>query len=90
MLRSTTGPSVRFTSDEIEQSREVGLDLAGARTRAEVEQAVAEWAQTLQDERPLLLEKIVEAMAHAKGVAVPQSELTKLSSQPDGGFPRQS
>ncbi len=69
MLRA--GDSLRFTPDEIEAYRKLGLDFDGARTQDDIEQALAQWADTLNDERPDLLEKIAAAMAKAKGVPLP-------------------
>ena len=69
MLRA--GDALRFTPDEIEAYRQLGLDFDGARTRDDVEQVLARWAGTLHDERPDLLEKIAAEMAKAKGVKLP-------------------
>lgn len=69
MLRA--GDSLRFTPDEIEAYRKLGLDFDGARTQDDIEQALAQWADTLNDERPDLLEKIAAAMAKAKGIPLP-------------------
>ncbi len=69
MLRA--GGALRFTPDEIEAYRQLGLDFDGARTRDDVEQALTRWADTLNDERPDLLEKIAVEMAKAKGVKLP-------------------
>jgi hypothetical protein len=56
MLRA--GDALRFTPDEIEDFRKLGLDFDGARTQDDIDQALARWADTLNDERPDLLEKI--------------------------------
>ena len=69
MLRA--GGALRFTPDEIEAYRQLRLDFDGARTRDDVEQALTRWADTLNDERPDLLEKIAVEMAKAKGVKLP-------------------
>jgi hypothetical protein len=69
MLRA--GDALRFTPDEIEAYRQLGLDFDGARTRDDVEQALARWAGTLNDERPDLLEKIAVEMAKARGAKLP-------------------
>lgn len=69
MLRA--GNAVRFVPNEVEDYRSLGIDFAGARTRDDVEQALGRWAQTLADERPDLLDKIVQAMAKPKGVRPP-------------------
>ena len=69
MLRA--GNALRFTPDEIEDFRKLGLDFDGARTQDDIDQALARWADTLNDERPDLLEKIAAAMAKARGITLP-------------------
>ncbi|UCV17740.1 hypothetical protein [Ferribacterium limneticum] len=69
MLRA--GKALRFTPDEIEAYRKLGLDFDGARTQDDIEQALAQWTDTLNDERPDLLEKIAVEMANAKGIPLP-------------------
>ncbi len=69
MLRA--GDALRFTPDEIEDFRKLGLDFDGARTQDDLDQALARWADTLNDERPDLLEKIAAAMAKARGIKLP-------------------
>ena len=75
MLRA--GDALRFTPDEIEDFRKLGLDFVGARTQDDIEQALARWADTLNNERPDLLEKIAVAMAKARGIALP-ARLTRI------------
>ena len=75
MLRA--GDALRFTPDEIEDFRKLGLDFDGARTQDDIDQALARWADTLNDERPDLLEKIAAAMAKAKGIKLP-ARLTRI------------
>ncbi len=69
MLRA--GNALRFTPDEIEDFRKLGLDFDGARTQDDIDQALARWANTLNDERPDLLEKIAMELAKAKGIPLP-------------------
>lgn len=69
MLRA--GYTLRFTPDEVEDYRRLGIDFGAARTQDDIEQALARWAGTLTDERPDLLEKIVSEMAKAKGLKPP-------------------
>lgn len=69
MIRS--GNSVRFTPNEVEEFREVGLDLGDVKCQNDIEQEVSRWTHTLADERFDLLEKIASAMAKAKGVKLP-------------------
>jgi hypothetical protein len=75
MLRA--GDALRFTPDEIEAYRKLGLDFDGARTQDDIDQALARWADTLNDERPDLLEKIAAAMAKARGIPLP-ARLTRI------------
>jgi hypothetical protein len=75
MLRA--GDALRFTPDEIEDFRKLGLDFDGARTQDDIDQALARWADTLNDERPDLLEKIAAAMAKARGITLP-ARLTRI------------
>ena len=76
MVRS--GTSARFTPTEVEEFRQIGLDLSKVRHQ-DVEQEVSRWANTLADERFDLLEKIASAMAKAKGVKLPP-KLTAVPS----------
>ncbi len=69
MLRA--GHSLRFTPAEIEDFRKLGLDIDGARTQDDLDQALAQWAGTLAEERPELLDKIASALAEAKGTSLP-------------------
>ena len=75
MLRA--GNALRFTPDEIEDFRKLGLDFDGARTQDDIDQALARWADTLNDERPDLLEKIAVEMAKARGIPLP-ARLTRI------------
>ena len=75
MLRA--GDALRFTPDEIEAYRKLGLDFDGARTQDDIDQALTRWADTLNDERPDLLEKIAAAMAKARGIPLP-ARLTRI------------
>jgi len=75
MLRA--GNVIRFTPDEIEAYRKLGLDFDGARTQDDIDQALARWTDTLNDERPDLLDKIAAAMAKARGIPLP-ARLTRI------------
>ena len=75
MLRA--GNALRFTPDEIEDFRKLGLDFDGARTQDDIDQALARWADTLNDERPDLLEKIAAELAKARGIPLP-ARLTRI------------
>ena len=87
MLRA--GKSLRFTPDEVDEFRSLGLDFEGVRTQDDIEQALAAWAGTLADERPDLLDKMVAEMAKAKGVKPPARLTTVVSGAPSAGSPRQ-
>ena len=88
MLRA--GKAVRFTPNEIDDYRSLGIDFAGTRTQDDIEQALSRWAQTLADERPDLLDKIVLEMAKVKGVPPPPSLNLVVSDEPSAGSPGQS
>lgn len=88
MLRA--GKSLRFTPDEVDEFRSLGLDFEGVRTQDDIEQALTAWAGTLADERPDLLDKIVSEMANVKGVKPPARLTTVVSGAPSAGSPRQS
>ena len=75
MLRA--GDTLRFTPDEIEDYRKLGLDFDGAQTQGDVEQALTRWVGTLNDERPDLLEKIATEMGKARGFPLP-ARLTRV------------
>lgn len=77
MIRSST--LARFTPTEVEEFRQIGLDLSKVRHQDDIEQEVSRWANTLADERFDLLEKIASAMAKAKGVKLPP-KLTAVPS----------
>ena len=65
------GHNLRFTPDEIEGFRKLGLDFDGARTQDEGEQVLTRWADTLDNERPDLMDKIAAELARTKGVHLP-------------------
>ena len=88
MLRA--GKALRFTPDEVDEYRSLGLDFEGVRTQDDIEQALAAWAGTLADERPDLLDRIVSEMSKMKGVNPPARLTTVVSTAPSAGSPRQS
>lgn len=69
MLRA--GNTLRFTPGEIEDFRKLGLDFDGTRTPDDIEQVLTQWANTLNEERPDLLERIAAELAKAKGIPLP-------------------
>ena len=75
MLRE--GPNLRLAPDEIEGFRILGLDFDGARTQDDVEQVLTRWADTLNDERPDLLDRIAMELAETRGVHLP-ARLTRV------------
>ncbi|CAM3392349.1 hypothetical protein [Paracidovorax anthurii] len=75
MLRA--GHSLRFTPAEIEDLRKLGLDIGGARTQDDLDQALTRWVGVLADERPELLDKIAGALATATGATLP-ARLTRV------------
>ena len=74
-----SGTLARFTPNEIEEFRQIGLDFSKVRHQDDIEQEVSRWANTLADERFDLLEKIASEMAKAKGVKLPP-KLTAVPS----------
>jgi hypothetical protein len=62
------GESIRFTSHELKDFRRIGLDFSDVKSQARVERALRTWAEVIAHERPELLDKIVRAMAEAKGL----------------------
>ena len=69
MIRA--GHNLRFTPDEIEGFRKLGLDFDGARTQDDVEQVLARGADTLNDKRPDLLDKVAAELTKTKRVRLP-------------------
>lgn len=65
------GNSARFTEHEVDEFRQVGLDMGNVTHQKDIEQEVIRWADTLADERFDLLEKIASAMAKSKGMKLP-------------------
>jgi hypothetical protein len=65
------GNWVRFTPDELDQFRSVGLDATGVRTIEDFGAAVATWCDVLEEFRPDVLEKVAQSMAEARGVKLP-------------------
>ena len=60
------GNSVRFTPHEVDEFRQVGLDMGNVTQDKDIEQEVSRWALTLAHERFDLLEKIASAMAKSR------------------------
>lgn len=69
MIRS--GKSTRFTQNEVDEFRQVGLDMADVKYQNDLDAEVTRWAYTLAYERFDLLERIAAEMAKAKGLKLP-------------------
>jgi len=69
MLR--TGSRIRFTAAEIEEGRQLGLDLAEVKTRTQYSDAVIDLICLLERDRPELLEQIAVALAAQTGRKLP-------------------
>jgi hypothetical protein len=65
------GNSARFSPHEIDEFRQVGLDMSSVKDHQGIEQELSRWARILADERFDLLEKIALEMAKSKGVNLP-------------------
>lgn len=69
MIKS--GNSMRFTPQEVDAYREAGIGVDGVKTQADFGHEVEQWAHTLAEEKPALLEKIAAEMARLKGAKLP-------------------
>ena len=65
------GNSARFTPHEVEEFRQVGLDMSNVKHQKDIEQELSRWAHILADKRFDLLEKIALELAKAKGARLP-------------------
>jgi len=65
------GNSTRFTRHEVDEFRQVGLDMGNVNHQEDIEQELSRWAHILADERFDLLEKVALEMAKAKGAKLP-------------------
>lgn len=72
------GNSARFAPHEIDEFRQVGLDMSNVKDQQGIEQELTRWAHILADERFDLLEKIALEMAKANAAKLPP----KLSVPP--------
>jgi hypothetical protein len=66
------GNWARFTPHEIDEFRQVGLDMSHVKHQQGIEQELSRWAHILADERFDLLEKIALEMAKANGAKLPR------------------
>jgi hypothetical protein len=76
MIRS--GNSTRFTANEVDEFRQVGLDMSNVKDQNDIEQELSRWTHILADERFALLEKLALEMAKAHGLKLPP----KLTATP--------
>lgn len=83
MLR--TDRSLRFTANEVEQLREVGIDPDGVKSPDDFANALAPWLEALGEVRPELLDKLAQDIAKARGVKPPppNMELSLVLPAPD-------
>ena len=65
------GNSARFTPHEVDEFRQVGLDMSNVKHQKDIEQELSRWTHILADERLDLLEKIALEMAKAAGAKLP-------------------
>ena len=65
------GNSARFTPHEVEEFRQVGLDMGNVKDQKDIEQELSRWAHILANERFDLLEKIALEMANVSGAKLP-------------------
>lgn len=75
------GNLTRFTPHEVDEFRQVGLDMGNVTHQKDIEQEVSRWAHILADERFDLLEKIASAMAKSRGVKMPPND-NQISNLP--------
>lgn len=82
MLRSSN--TLRFTAKEIEDNRQIGLDLQGVRSPDDFGNALLPWVEALGEVRPDLLDKLAQELAKAKGVKFPpRLSVVPSSDSPD-------
>lgn len=67
----TSGKQIRFTIDEVESARQLGIDLASVRTTMQYSDAIVRLIGELEANRPELLEKIARALADKTGRPLP-------------------
>ena len=65
------GNSARFTPHEVDEFRQVGLNMGSVKHQKDIEQELSRWAHVLADERFDLLEKIALELARANGAKLP-------------------
>ena len=82
MLRS--GNALRFTAREIEDNRQIGLDLQGVHSPDDFGNALLPWMEALGEVRPDLLDKLAQELAKVKGVKLPpRLSVVPSSDSPD-------
>ena len=76
------GKSARFSPREIDEFRQVGLDMSDVKHQKDIEQELSRWAGILANERFDLLEKIALEMAKANGAKLP-AKLSAVCGEPE-------
>jgi len=76
------GNSARFTPHEVDEFRQVGLDMGSVKHQKDIEQELSRWAHVLADERFDLLEKIALELARANGAKLPTKFRVVMQSTP--------
>jgi hypothetical protein len=82
------GNSARFTPHEVDEFRQVGLDMGNVKHQKDIEQELTRWAHILANERFDLLKKIALEMANARGTKLPPKlsavrEQTEIKHRPN-------
>jgi hypothetical protein len=67
----TFGKQVRFSREERESARSLGIDLTSVRTLDQFSEAIVRLVKILEADRPDLLEKIAVALAEKTGRPLP-------------------
>ena len=67
----TLGKQVRFTIEEVDSARLLGIDLASVRTTVQYSEAIVRLVGELEADRPELLEKFARALAVKTGRPMP-------------------
>jgi len=69
MLKS--GTKIRFTSTEVAELSELGIDVTGVKNADAFANALYPWVEALGEVRPDLLDKLARDLAQAKGIELP-------------------
>lgn len=69
MLES--GSALRYTQQEIEWFKEIGIDLSEVRSEADLTWVLCEWIEVVGDEQPAIIERLAVALANRTGLKLP-------------------